>query len=333
METERLIIDKILPSDKEEYFKNISHDKKVLETFICKYAEKIEDLDITPYLDNDAMFAIRLKTSEKLIGIILYFDENELSCEIGYGIGSAYWNNGYATEAVSRFIRYCFEEKGFSTVYASFFTGNVASERVMKKCNMTFYRLSEKELTYLDKERDLIYYSIDNPNVKDKKPAYNPVNGTFSKAGGEIVAFDADRIGDVLSFERRLREEEDVWGWDIDDAYVKSVRDSFSDGRFDHSISLIAYWGGKVVGRIDSTMIATRFDGSVKAYLDWICVLKSYRHKGVGQALMKDLCGRLKEKGIDTLIALTASNDEAQSFYKAIPNSLMRDVGIWIEIK
>ena len=35
METERLILDSIRESDKEDYFINISHDKKVLETFIC----------------------------------------------------------------------------------------------------------------------------------------------------------------------------------------------------------------------------------------------------------------------------------------------------------
>ena len=39
METERLIIDPIRAADKEDYFINISHDKRVLETFICRYAD------------------------------------------------------------------------------------------------------------------------------------------------------------------------------------------------------------------------------------------------------------------------------------------------------
>ncbi len=33
------------------------------------------------------------------------------------------------------------------------------------------------------------------------------------------------------------------------------------------------------------------------------------------------------------LIALTAANEEAQRFYKSVPNSMMRDIGIWIDIK
>ena len=160
LETERLILDALRETDREDYFQNISHDRKVLETFICKYADRLEDFDFTPYLANKSIFAIRLKESGKLIGIILYFDETEESCEIGYGLGSEYWGHGYATEAAGRFIRYCFEDRGLKTVYASFFTGNEASKHVMEKCGMTYDRFSPKELTYLGIERDLTYYKI-----------------------------------------------------------------------------------------------------------------------------------------------------------------------------
>ena len=40
----------------------------------------------------------------------------------------------------------------------------------------------------------------------------------------------------------------------------------------------------------------------------------------------------LKARGVDTLIALTASNEEAQRFYKQVPDSILRDTGIWIDI-
>ena len=80
-------------------------------------------------------------------------------------------------------------------------------------------------------------------------------------------------------------------------------------------------------------MIKSHFDGSTKAYLDWICVLKNYRHKGVAQKLMAELRKELGRRGIDTLIGLTASNDEAKSFYKSIPDSFMRDIGIWINVE
>ena len=149
----------------------------------------------------------------------------------------------------------------------------------------------------------------------------------------DIKRYTKDRIPDVLDFERRLREEENIWGWEIDDAYIQAVEKSFDDSAFAGSISLLAYVDGKVVGRIDSSMIASHFDGSKKAYLDWICVVKSYRHLGVAQRLLETLRETLNARQIDTLIALTASNEEAQRFYRSVPNSKMRDTGIWIDIQ
>ena len=158
METERLIIDEIREFDREDYYKNISHDREVLKTFVCTYIEKIEDMDISKYIGRDDMFAIRMKDTKRLIGIILFFDGDGDSCEIGYGIGSEYWGMGYGTEAVKRFLQYCMDEKGFNTVYASFFTGNEASKRIMEKCGMTFDHFNEKELVYQGEEKDLTYY-------------------------------------------------------------------------------------------------------------------------------------------------------------------------------
>ncbi len=148
----------------------------------------------------------------------------------------------------------------------------------------------------------------------------------------EIQTYTKDRIPDVLDFERRLRDEENFWGWEINQAYIEAVEKSFEDKSFNDSVSLLAYDDGKVVGRIDASLIASHFDGSKKAYLDWICVIKSQRHKGVAQQLLESLRIVLKDRHIDTLIALTAANEEAQRFYKSIPNSVMRDVGIWIDI-
>ena len=148
----------------------------------------------------------------------------------------------------------------------------------------------------------------------------------------KIERYTKDKIPDVVDFEKRLREEENFWGWEIDDDYLQSVEKSFENGAFADSVSLLAYDGDKAVGRIDSAIIASHFDGSKKAYLDWICVIKSYRHQGVAQKLLEALLAILKEQKINTLIALTASNEEAQRFYQSIPNSQMRDIGIWIDI-
>ena len=148
----------------------------------------------------------------------------------------------------------------------------------------------------------------------------------------KVVRYTREKIPDVLQFEKDLRKEEDFWNWSIDESYVQSVTKSFESEMFDNSISLLAYAGEKVVGRIDSSIIASHFDGSIKAYLDWICVIKSYRHRGIAQLLMIKLREELKEKGVETLVGLIAANEEAQRFYRSLPDALIRDEGIWIDI-
>ena len=148
----------------------------------------------------------------------------------------------------------------------------------------------------------------------------------------DVVRYRKDKIDDVIQFEKDLRAEENFWGWEIDEKYILNVTKSFDLTEFDRSISLLAYVDSKVVGRIDSTMIASHFDGSIKAYLDWICVIKSFRHHGVAQLLIQKLRKELKQNGVDILIGLIASNDEAQRFYRSLEKSEIRDEGIWIDL-
>jgi len=75
-------------------------------------------------------------------------------------------------------------------------------------------------------------------------------------------------IPEVIDFEHCLRKEEPFYNWDIDEAYRKRMEASFDDPRFANAISLLAREDGKVVGRIDGSILASRFDGSVNGYLD-----------------------------------------------------------------
>ena len=148
----------------------------------------------------------------------------------------------------------------------------------------------------------------------------------------QIKRYTKNEISDVIDFELRLRKEEDFWGWEIDDAYTESVKKSFEDSKFANSVSFLAYVNEKVVGRIDASLICSHFDGSTKAYLDWICVLKSARHLGVAQGLLAELRRYLRQQyQVDTLIALMASNDEAQRFYRSVEKAEIRDEGIWMD--
>ena len=151
-------------------------------------------------------------------------------------------------------------------------------------------------------------------------------------------AFRVERLTEALlpalfAYERRLSEEEPgFYRWTEEPDYQEKVRASFREERFGNALSFVAVTlEGEIVGRIDAALLPSHFDGSVKAYLDWLCVLKSWRHHGVAQALMAALRRELSAQGVDTLVGLIAANDEAQRFYRGMQNALIRDEGIWID--
>ncbi|MBQ9545209.1 MAG: GNAT family N-acetyltransferase [Clostridia bacterium] len=150
----------------------------------------------------------------------------------------------------------------------------------------------------------------------------------------EIVPFEEKHVGLVLDFERELRiEEPDTYFWEPNVDYEKALRKSFSDLRFINAMSFIAVKDMRVIGRIDASLIASRSDAvCAAAYLDWICVLKSRRHKKVAQELLKTLRAELKKRGVTLLIALMAQNKEAQDFYRSVEGASIHDEGIWIEV-
>ena len=150
-----------------------------------------------------------------------------------------------------------------------------------------------------------------------------------------VKEFEKDDIDRVIAFERELREQEPgTYYWDPDETYRKQLEQSFEDERFNTALSFIAVEEDKVIGRIDASLISSRSDAACfSAYMDWICVLKSERHRKVAQALLNALREKCREQGVGVLIALMANNDEAQSFYKSVENASMHDTGIWIGIQ
>ncbi len=149
----------------------------------------------------------------------------------------------------------------------------------------------------------------------------------------QVVPLTQEQLPALFAYECRLSEEEPgYYRWTEEADYQDKVRASFCDRRFENALSFVAVTEAKqIVGRIDAALIPSHFDGSMKCYLDWICVLKSWRHKGVAQALMDALRKELKSRGIDTLVGLIAANDEAQRFYRSMEKALIRDEGIWID--
>jgi ribosomal-protein-alanine N-acetyltransferase len=85
------------------------------------------------------IFAIVLRANQALIGATsLHIHRPHVQAELGYWIGTAYWNRGYCSEAAQAVLRYGFDVLGLHRIHASYMTRNPASGRVMQKIGMTY---------------------------------------------------------------------------------------------------------------------------------------------------------------------------------------------------
>jgi ribosomal-protein-alanine N-acetyltransferase len=109
------------------------------------------------------MWALVSKEDCKLIGWCGFeFLKELLETEIGFLIDKAYWNKGYATEAVSLSLEYAFNKFGLKKVIALSFPENTASRRVIEKSGMNY-----QKTIYLWKHQ-LVKYIITRNNFKER---------------------------------------------------------------------------------------------------------------------------------------------------------------------
>jgi [ribosomal protein S5]-alanine N-acetyltransferase len=86
-----------------------------------------------------ARFCIVVRDSNRLCGGVgLQLDPDHRRAELGYWIGVPFWRNGFATEAASAVVKYGFETLKLHRIFASYFKGNEASGKVLRKIGMTY---------------------------------------------------------------------------------------------------------------------------------------------------------------------------------------------------
>ena len=96
---------------------------------------------IRSLFSGEGMWAVELKESGEAIGCVGYLPAAASNmkiaddqCEVGYWIARPYWGMGICTEALRLVVDYCFNVKGFSVLWGTYFPTNPASGRVMEKC-------------------------------------------------------------------------------------------------------------------------------------------------------------------------------------------------------
>ena len=170
-EGEKVMLRALREEDTQAIFDNIYHDREVLKYYLAAYYEDVSQL----HLDRLIRFtrqselyclAIVEKESGQVIGMINQTSRPSLyyhNAEIGYAIGSRYWNRGYGTEALGMLSQYLLDH-GVHKIICGYVDGNEASRRVMEKCGMMYQGTRVSEVFLNGEYRDVIYYYRLNEN-------------------------------------------------------------------------------------------------------------------------------------------------------------------------
>ena len=138
LHSERLTFRKYEVNDKDVLIK-LLNDKEMsqwTERIPYPYLEKHADWWIEKGSKEKYVFAI---TKEKrLIGTINISPKGEIGC----WIGKKYWNQGFATETITRIKQYGFEELGLEKIWAATHKENKAPMKVLEKNG--FSRVEDK---------------------------------------------------------------------------------------------------------------------------------------------------------------------------------------------
>jgi RimJ/RimL family protein N-acetyltransferase len=108
-----------------------------------------------------AVFAISLLPARELCGGIgLNIASAHKHAELGYWIGVPYWGQGYVTEAAQAVVAFGFETLRLRRIFAHFFAGNTASQRVLEKIGMKHEGRFRQHVQKWDRFIDIENYGV-----------------------------------------------------------------------------------------------------------------------------------------------------------------------------
>ena len=170
--TDRLFLRQFTDADAPTMYQNWASDPEVTKYLTwpahtdLRQTQEIVKIWVEGYQQSDFyQWAVVLKATEQPIGSIgLVKCIPELrQGEIGYCIGRQYWNQRYATEALTAVIDFLIKECGFVMLEAKHDTRNHNSGKVMQKSGMTFRQTQHN--AGVSKEGEVI--SFDCYEIKD----------------------------------------------------------------------------------------------------------------------------------------------------------------------
>ncbi len=143
LETERLYL-RFFTGDDALRIQELANDKKLADILGLPYPYTIKHAKEWLASQQEGIekgmeypMAIIFRRSNAIIGTItIRLDKPNNKGELGYWIGSEYWKNGLATEAVNRINKFGFEDLKLNKICASVLSWNQASTAVLEKAGM-----------------------------------------------------------------------------------------------------------------------------------------------------------------------------------------------------
>ena len=196
--SERLTLRPLREDDASAIFHNIYHDREVLRYYLAPYKENEAEVDLRGMIERTRrngiyVFAIALKETGETIGLINEFGNRDSShdcVELGYAIGSGYWNQGYGTEALRETCRFLFG-KGVRKIRCGTIKENTRSIRVMQKSGMKWEKSEPGAIIHQDRYWDVEYYYMTKEMI-NTKPKIKAV--LFDYNGTLFIDDDINRI-------------------------------------------------------------------------------------------------------------------------------------------
>lgn len=156
VETERLVITELTKDMSGEFQKNsLDEDNRrfvpdeVFETL--EEAHKIVEWLIESYQCEKGPFLYPVLLKDKTNIGYVQACSIEKGLEIGYHIAKKYTGNGYATESICGFLPVIMKALGISNIYGIVLEENIASQKVLEKCNFKLEYIGSDKYQGVDK--------------------------------------------------------------------------------------------------------------------------------------------------------------------------------------
>ena len=171
IETERLLIREIIPSDAEAMFE-MDSDKEVHKYLGNSPVKSIEQIvDVIQFIRKQytengiGRWAVIEKKSGKFIGwtglkfVTELTNNHQNYYDLGYRFNQKFWGMGYATESAKASLKYGLETLKLKEIYAAAHIDNIASNKILK--NLGFEPIE----TFFYEEETNNWYKIKNDSI------------------------------------------------------------------------------------------------------------------------------------------------------------------------